>query len=30
MLIIELINRLAPHALPWTVRMYEARGTGVV
>ena len=30
MLIIEVINRLAPHALPWTVRMYEAKGTGLV
>ena len=29
MLIVEVINRLAPHALPWTVRMYEAKGTGV-
>jgi hypothetical protein len=29
MLIGEIINRLAPHALPWTVRLYEARGTGV-
>ncbi len=30
MLIIEVINRVAPHALPWAVRMYEAKGTGVV
>lgn len=29
MLIIEVVNRLAPHVLPWTVRMYEAKGTGV-
>jgi hypothetical protein len=29
MLVIEVINRLAPHTLPWTVRMYEAAGTGV-
>jgi hypothetical protein len=30
MLIIEVIDRLAPQVLPWTVRMYEAKGTGVV
>jgi len=30
MLIIEVIDRLAPHVLPWTVRMYEAKGTDVV
>jgi hypothetical protein len=29
MLIVEVIDRLAPHVLPWTVRMYEAKGTGV-
>jgi hypothetical protein len=29
MLIVEVVNRLAPHALPWTVRMYEAKATGV-
>jgi hypothetical protein len=29
MLIIEVVNRLAPHALPWTVHMYETRATGV-
>jgi hypothetical protein len=29
MLIIEVVDRLAPHALPWTVRMYEPKGTGV-
>src|SRR5271170_6582728 len=29
MLIVEVINRLAPHALPWTVRMYETKATGV-
>jgi hypothetical protein len=30
MLIVEVINRLAPHVLPWaTVRFYEAKGTGV-
>jgi len=30
MLVIEVINRFAPHLLPWTVRFYESRGTGVV
>jgi hypothetical protein len=30
MLIVEVVNKLAPHLLPWTVRIYEARGTGVV
>ena len=29
-LIVEIVNRLAPHVLPWSVRLYEARGTGVV
>jgi hypothetical protein len=29
MLIIEVINRLAPHTLPWTVRFFESKGTGV-
>ena len=29
MLIVEVINRLAPHTLPWTVRVYESKGTGV-
>ena len=29
-LIVEIINRLAPHTLPWTVRFYESRGTGVI
>ncbi len=28
-LIVEVINRLAPHALPWSVRMYESGNTGV-
>jgi hypothetical protein len=28
-LIVEIVNRFAPHALPWTVRLYEAKGTGV-
>jgi len=25
----EIINHFAPHALPWTVHLYEPRGTGV-
>jgi hypothetical protein len=29
MLIVEVVNRFAPHLLPWSVRFYEARGTGV-
>jgi len=29
MLIVEVVNKLAPHALPWTVRFYESKGTGV-
>ena len=29
-LILEVINRLAPHALPWTAHFYEAKATGVV
>jgi hypothetical protein len=28
-LIVEIINRFAPHVLPWTVRFYESRATGV-
>jgi hypothetical protein len=24
----EVINKFAPHALPWTVHMYETTGTG--
>ncbi len=28
-LIVEVINRLAPHLLPWTVRLYEAKDTAV-
>ncbi|MBV9997418.1 MAG: hypothetical protein JO127_19625 [Caulobacteraceae bacterium] len=28
MLIIEVINRLQPHLLPWSVRFYETRATG--
>ena len=30
MLIVEVIDKFAPHLLPWSVRFYEARGTGVV
>jgi hypothetical protein len=30
MLLVEVVNRLAPHALPWTVRFYEAKGTTVI
>jgi hypothetical protein len=29
MLIVEVVNRLAPHVLPWSVRFYEPKGTGV-
>lgn len=29
MLIVEVINRLAPHVLPWSVRFYEPKGVGV-
>jgi hypothetical protein len=28
-LIGEIINRFAPHLLPWRLRLYEARATGV-
>ena len=28
-LIVEVVNRLAPHALPWRLHLYEARDTGV-
>lgn len=28
MLIIEVINRLVPHVLPWSVRFYETKSTG--
>jgi len=28
MLIVEVINKLAPHLLPWQVKFYETRGTG--
>jgi hypothetical protein len=27
-LIVEVINYFAPHLLPWTVRLYEAKSTG--
>jgi hypothetical protein len=30
MLVVEVINKFAPHLLPWTVRFYESRGTGAV
>ena len=30
MLLIEVIDKFAPHLLPWNVKFYEARGTGVV
>jgi hypothetical protein len=30
MLIIEVIDKFAPHLLPWDVKFYESRGTGVV
>ena len=30
MLIIEVVDKFAPHLLPWDVRFYESRGTGVV
>jgi hypothetical protein len=30
MLIVEVVDKFAPHLLPWSVRIYESRGTGVV
>jgi hypothetical protein len=30
MLIIEVVDKFAPHLLPWNVKFYEARGTGMV
>lgn len=30
MLVIEVIDKFAPKLLPWSVKFYEARGTGVV
>jgi len=29
-LIVEIVNTFAPHVLPWTMHLYESRGTGVV
>jgi hypothetical protein len=29
MLIVEIVDKFAPHLLPWSVKFYEARGTGV-
>jgi hypothetical protein len=29
MLIVEVINRFAPHVLPWSVRFFETKATGV-
>jgi hypothetical protein len=29
-LIVEIVNYFAPHILPWTLRMYEPKGTGVL
>jgi hypothetical protein len=28
MLIVEVVDKLAPHLLPWSVRFYEAKATG--
>jgi hypothetical protein len=28
-LIVEVINRFAPHLLPWRLHLYESRNTGV-
>jgi hypothetical protein len=30
MLIVEVIDKFVPKLLPWSVKFYEARGTGVV
>ena len=30
MLIIEVVDKFAPKLLPWSVKFYEVRGTGVV
>ncbi|HUO11683.1 MAG TPA: hypothetical protein VMU37_02910 [Caulobacteraceae bacterium] len=30
MLIVEVVNKFWPHLLPWSVKFYEARGTGVI
>jgi len=29
-LIVEIINKFAPHLLPWSVRLYESKNTGVL
>ena len=29
-LIVEVINKFAPHALPWSARLYESKNTGVI
>ena len=29
MLIVEVVNAVRPHTLPWTVHFYEAAGTGI-
>jgi len=29
-LLVEVVNALAPHLLPWQARLYETRATGVV
>ncbi len=29
-LIVEVINRFAPHPLPWRAHLYESRNTGVI
>jgi hypothetical protein len=28
-LIVEILNKLAPHLLPWQAHLYESKGTGV-
>jgi hypothetical protein len=30
MLIVELVNKFAPHVLPWQVRVYETRAAGAL
>jgi hypothetical protein len=29
-LIVEVVNAFAPHLLPWTMHLYESKGTGVI
>jgi hypothetical protein len=29
MLLVEIVNRFLPHALPWTTHFYEIKATGV-